>query len=68
MSVDKVALIFVIIATLVWGVGMAIGIVNAGAVGLIALIPVVAIAYLSGVVVSQRLSNREDDYYDKVEK
>ena len=68
MPIDKLALILTIIAVILWGIGMLIGIVAAGAVGLLALIPVAIAAYVFGVVISQRLNNREDDHYDKIER
>lgn len=68
MPIDKLALILTVIVVFLWGIGMLIGIVAAGAVGLLALIPVAIAAYVFGVVISQRLNNREDDHYDKVER
>ncbi len=68
MPIDKLALILTILAVILWGIGMLIGIVAAGPVGLLILVPVAIAAYVFGVVISQRLNNREDDHYDKVER
>ncbi len=68
MPIDKFALILTIIAVVIWGVVMLIGLVASGPVGWLGLIVITPIAYVIGVVVSQRLNNREDDYYDTIER
>ena len=69
MAVDKVALIFVIVAALIYG-GVWLGglIVISGPFAIIVLIPVCAVAYIFGRVISQRLKNKEDSHYDSIER
>lgn len=67
MAVDKIALIFVIIAAAIWALLMFLGFIATGGMAIIVLVPILAVAYLFGHVLSQRLNSREDDYYDKVE-
>ncbi len=68
MPIDKFALILTIIAVVIWGVVMLVGLVASGPVGWLGLIVITPIAYVIGVVISQRLNNREDDYYDTIER
>jgi len=67
MQIDKVALYFMIAAFVVWAAVLLLGLVAAGSMALFALVPILAVAYLFGAVLSQRLKSRDDDYYDKIE-
>ena len=68
MKLDTLALVCVLVVAGGWLLMMLVGIIAAGPLGLIALIPLGVVGYFVGAVISQRLSNAEDDYYDKVEK
>ncbi|MGB0660282.1 MAG: hypothetical protein ACPGNV_08875 [Mangrovicoccus sp.] len=72
MPLDKFVLLLVVVL-------VAAGVTVAGAVfiaaafqvplvGLAALVPVLLLAYIALRVISDRLRNREDDHYDRVEK
>lgn len=67
MAVDKVALFFVVIGVVIWALLMLLGVIATGGMALVILIPILAVAYLFGHVLSQRLGSREDDYYDKID-
>lgn len=68
MKIDTLALIFTCIAFVLWLLAMIGGFMAAGPFGFLMLIPVAIGAYLLGMVITQRLKNREDDYYDKIER
>ncbi len=68
MPIDKFALILAIIVAVIWVGVMLVGLVASGPFGWFALIIIAPAAYVVGVVVSQRLNNREDDYYDTIER
>lgn len=68
MKLDTLALVFVCLAAGLWLLLMVLGLLSAGPLGFLALIPLLVVGYFGGSVVSQRLNNKEDDYYDKVEK
>ncbi len=64
MPLDRLALIFVAIVACLWAVVMVLGMVAALPWGLPGLIAFGAIGFLLWRVVSDRLSSREDDYYE----
>ncbi|MEQ8444069.1 MAG: hypothetical protein RIM72_08385 [Alphaproteobacteria bacterium] len=69
MAVDKIALIFVIVAALAYaGIWLGGIIVVGGWLAIIILIPVCVVAYILGRVISQRLGNKEDDHYDRIDR
>lgn len=65
MPLERLALIFVAVAACVWAVVMLLGMVAALPWGLPGLIVLGAIGYLFWRVLRERLSNAEDDYYEK---
>lgn len=68
MKIDTMALVVVAVVAGFWFLAMLLGAVAAGPAGFLLLIPLLVVAYFVGTVISQRLRNTEDDYYDKVEK
>ncbi len=68
MKIDTLALVFTCIAFVVWLTAMIGGFLAAGAFGFLLLLPIAIGGYFLGMVISQRLKNREDDYYDKIER
>lgn len=68
MKLDTLALVVVGIVVGLWLLGFLAGAIAAGPLGVLMLIPLVVVGYFVGTVISQRLNNKEDDYYDKVEK
>ena len=68
MKIDTLALVVVALVAGLWFLAMLFGAVAAGPAGFLLLIPMLVVAYFVGTVISQRLRNTEDDYYDKVEK
>lgn len=64
MPLDRLALIFVAIVACLWAAVMVLGMVAALPWGLPGLIAFGAIGFLLWRVVSDRLSSREDDYYE----
>ena len=68
MKLDKFALICVVVVFGLWLLAVLVGAVSTGLPGLILLIPLLIVGYLVGGVIQQRLANKDDDYYDEVEK
>ena len=68
MPIDKLALILTIIAVVIWAGVMLVGLVASGPVGWLALLVLAPVVYVVGIVISQRLNNREDDHYDTIER
>ena len=64
MPLDRLALIFVAVVACLWAVVMIMGMVAALPWGLPGLIAFGAIGFLLWRVISDRLSSREDDYYE----
>jgi len=65
MNLPKIALAGVILAGVIYGVLVLFGLLSAGWPGLLGLIVVGFIALLFFSVLSQRMNNKEDDYYEK---
>lgn len=68
MKIDTIALILACIGFALWLTAMIGGFLAVGPFGFIILIPIAIGGYFLGMVISQRLKNREDDYYDKIER
>lgn len=68
MKIDTLAFILVGVAFVLWLIAMISGFLAAGPMGFLLLIPIAICGYFVGMVISQRLKNREDDYYDKIER
>lgn len=65
MALDKLALIVVVAGAIIWGVLMLVGMIAAWPVGLPFLAIVLIAGYFLYRVIGDRLSNAEDDYYEK---
>ena len=62
---EKVGYFLLGIVFIIWLVGIIIGMIVAIPWGIIGLIAIIGIGFLFMQVISDRLSNKEDDYYDK---
>lgn len=71
MPLDKFVLILVAVIAAggltVW-LGTLVAAVVAVPMGWIIVIPIVLIAYVAWRVIAERIRNREDDHYDRIEK
>ncbi|WP_332714207.1 hypothetical protein [Pelagibacterium mangrovi] len=65
MRLDAIALAIVIVFALLWLGVTVTGIIAAVPFGVLGLVPIAIVIGLLVVVIYQRLSNAEDDYYDK---
>lgn len=65
MSLDRLALIFVLVPVVLWVTIMVTTAIALFPFGLIVLVVLGAVGYLFWRVISERLSNKEDDYYEK---
>lgn len=65
MPLERLALIFVAVIACIWATVMLLGMVAALPWGLPGLIAFGAFGYLLWRVLRDRLSNAEDDYYEK---
>ena len=65
MSLSKIALIGVIIAGAVYVIAALVGLIAIGPAGIIGLVVLAFIGALFVGVLQSRLSNKEDDYYEK---
>jgi len=63
--VEKVAYALLGFVAVVWILGMIAGMVAAWPFGFFGLIAIVALGLLLIKVINERLSNKEDDYYEK---
>lgn len=68
MKIETLALVFTCIAFILWLTAMIGGVLAVGTFGFLLLIPIAIGGYFLGMVINQRLKNREDDYYDKIER
>ncbi len=68
MKLDRPALIIVAGIACLWALAIIAGALTAGQFGFFTLISLLIAGYFIGSVISQRLTIKEDDYYDKVEK
>lgn len=65
MALDKLALIIVIAGAIIWAFLMLVGMIAAWPVGLPFLVFGLIAGYFLYRVIADRLSNAEDDYYEK---
>lgn len=65
MPLERLALIFAIVAAALWVFVVLMGVVAALPWGLPGLVVIGAVGYLFWRVLRERLSNAEDDYYEK---
>lgn len=65
MSLDRLALIFVLVPVALWLTIMVTTAIALFPYGLVVLVVLGAVGYLFWRVISERLSNKEDDYYEK---
>lgn len=65
MSLDRLALIFVLVPVVLWLTIMVTTAIALFPFGLVVLVVLGAVGYLFWRVISERLSNKEDDYYEK---
>lgn len=65
MSLSRIALIGVIIAGAVYVMAALVGLIAIGPAGIIGLVVLAFIGVLFVGVLQSRLSNKEDDYYEK---
>ncbi len=65
MALDKLALILVVAFAAIWCLVMLTGIIATLPYGLPALVVFLLVGYFFYRVIQDRLSNKEDDYYDK---
>lgn len=72
MPLDKFVLILVIViaaaGATVWVAGVLVSAMNMPGLGLAVLIPAGLVAFVVWRVIADRISNREDDHYDHIEK
>ncbi len=68
MRLDTLMLVLVVAIAAIWLAVMLAGVIAAFPFGLLGLIPLVIVGGVLGVIVYQRTTNREDDYYDKTFK
>lgn len=65
MKLDQFVLGIVAVFALIWLVTAVTGLLTAVPYGIIGLIPIAVGVGIIGVVIYQRLTNKEDDYYTK---
>lgn len=65
MSLDRLALIFVLVPVVLWLTIMVTTAIALFPFGLVVLVVLGAVGYLFWRVIRERLSNKEDDYYEK---
>ncbi len=62
---EKIGYLLLGIVFIIWLFGIIIGMIVAIPWGIIGLIAIIGIGFLFMQVLSDRLSNKEDDYYEK---
>lgn len=65
MKLDQIILGFIIFGAAIYVVALIASAIFAFPWGLLALIPVGIVLTIIGVVIYQRIHNKEDDYYEK---
>lgn len=72
MPLDRLVLILVIVIAAagitVWVGATLVGALSVGPGGIFLFVPLALIAYVAWRVISDRMSSREDDHYDRIEK
>ncbi|MEO0992255.1 MAG: hypothetical protein AAFX62_00460 [Pseudomonadota bacterium] len=72
MALDRIVLYVVVGVAValaaVYGGLILFGALSLGPVGLLVLIPLFLVAYVIWRIVAERLSNREDDHYEQIER
>lgn len=72
MPLDKFVLVLICVvaaaAVTVWIGALIAASIQVPAVGWIAFIPAALVGYIVWRVIADRLSNKEDDHYDRIEK
>ncbi|MEM9144708.1 MAG: hypothetical protein AAGC57_00820 [Pseudomonadota bacterium] len=72
MPLDRIVL-YIVAGAAACGVVLYVGLILAGAaqigpLGLLVLLPLGLVAYIAWRVIVERLGNREDDHYDRIER
>ncbi len=65
MSIDRIALILVVVLASIYVAVLLLGLIGLLPYGLPLLVVFLVVGYLFWRVVKDRLTNSEDDYYDK---
>ena len=65
MRLDQLVLAIVAIFALIWITTLVTGLLTSVPFGVLGLIPVAIVLGILAVVIYQRLTNKEDDYYTK---
>lgn len=65
MKLDQIILGFIVFGVALYVIALITSAIFAFPWGLLALIPIGIVLAIVGVVVHQRLNNKEDDYYEK---
>jgi len=68
MSLERVALVLILVGCAVWLGMMLVGAIAMGPFAFVILVPLAAAGYLIYRVVQDRLTNREDAYYDQFDQ
>ncbi|MEM7177624.1 MAG: hypothetical protein AAGD47_09895 [Pseudomonadota bacterium] len=72
MPLDKIVLYMVggvaALAAVAYAIALLIGAVEMGLYGILVLIPAGIVIYVVQRIIRERIENREDDYYDKIER
>ena len=72
MPLDRIMLYMVgalaLFAAILYGVALVIGAVSFGPLGILILIPAGIAVYIVQRIIRERLGNREDDYYDSIDR
>lgn len=67
-ALENQALVIVAAIAVIWLV-VVLGVASSsGPFGIFVIIPIAVLAYFAFAVVRDRMSNREDDYYDRIER
>lgn len=65
MKLDQLVLAIIAVFAVIWLLTVVTGLLVSVPFGIIGLIPVAVIVGILAVVIYQRLTNKEDDYYTK---
>ncbi|MEM8793002.1 MAG: hypothetical protein AAGE80_15390 [Pseudomonadota bacterium] len=72
MPLDRIVLYIVgglaTLASLLYVIALLVGAITAGPWGFVVILPLGITAYIVYRIIMERLSSREDDYYDSIEK
>lgn len=71
MALDRIILYMIggiaALMAVVYVIGLAVGAIALGPIGIVIFIPVAIVGYIVWRIISERLQNAEDDYYDNIE-